>query len=531
MPQKHTQPAPLHIAPLNTRSVAAQLEARGFDEEMALQLRKTPWVLASIGIHGIVALAFLMMPVAPRIAVTAQMLSAVMPADAAPELPEPEKDPVEKLDDVDIDRPETETVADAPPSDEKGVPGDDTDTEPPAGDPASQFLHAFDGPYSNQVIGIGGNAGSPWGTRGKGRGGPGGPGGGSHKREDVSVSQALDWLSRHQSPDGRWDSDGFAGQCSSNKCSGPGDAVHDPGLTGLSLLCFLGRGDTHVSGDYKETVKSGLRYLKNIQDTEGCFGPRTSQQFQYDHAIATLGMVEAFGMTQSTHLRDSAQRGITFIHQSKNPYLAWRYGVRDGDNDTSVTGWMVMALKSGKMAELDVDDGAIRDAVGWVDRMTDPEFGKVGYQQRGGAAARTVAMQAKFPASNTESMTAAGVLCRIFAGEDPAKSEPVKKGLALIEKKLPRWDADAGTIDMYYWYYGTLAAFQAGGDVWRKWNDAMKLAIVDHQRNEKDRCESGSWDPEDPWAQEGGRIYSTALMTLCLEVYYRYPKVAGLGAK
>jgi hypothetical protein len=39
-------------------------------------------------------------------------------------------------------------------------------------------------------------------------------------------------------------------------------------------------------------------------------------------------------------------------------------------------------------------------------------------------------------------------------------------------------------------------------------------------------CAAGSWDPEkpmpDPHANVGGRIYSTALATLTLEVYYRY---------
>ncbi len=30
--------------------------------------------------------------------------------------------------------------------------------------------------------------------------------------------------------------------------------------------------------------------------------------------------------------------------------------------------------------------------------------------------------------------------------------------------------------------------------------------------------------PLDPWGDEGGRVYSTALMTMCLEVYYRYDR-------
>ncbi|MBN1910787.1 MAG: hypothetical protein JW818_13665 [Pirellulales bacterium] len=34
--------------------------------------------------------------------------------------------------------------------------------------------------------------------------------------------------------------------------------------------------------------------------------------------------------------------------------------------------------------------------------------------------------------------------------------------------------------------------------------------------------ESGSWPPTTTWGSYGGRVYTTALSTLCLEVYYRY---------
>jgi hypothetical protein len=526
-PSPHRPPGPHAPLRAHHQPLAAQLAPRDFGEELHEQVRKAPWVIASLAFHGVVAVVFLSIPasVVPVVE-TAHVLST--PQDAPIELaPEPEKEKEKKVD-VDVPRVDrTDEVIDAP---VRPVEPDEPDDEVPAGDPFSQLQHGIEGVGTNAVIGIGSNVGGPWGLRGTCKGGRSGDGGTKRKDTDVKVDAALDWLARHQAPDGRWDCDGFSAQCSSNRCSGHGEATHDPGVTGLSLLCFLGRGETHQQGEHKETVKSGLRWLRNVQDTEGCIGPRTSGQFQYDHAIAALALVEGYGMTQSAQLREPAQRAVGFIQQCRNPYAAWRYGIRDGDNDTSVTGWMVMALKSAKMAELDVEDGAFRDAVAWVDRMTDPEYGKVGYQSRGGPVARTTNMQQRFPADRSEALTAAGVLCRVFAGEDPQTSELVRKGMELVAKKLPTWDVDAGTIDMYYWYYGTLASFQVGGEPWRKWNAAMKTAIVDHQRGEADRCERGSWDPEDPWSPEGGRVYSTALMTLCLEVYERYPRVFGAGS-
>jgi len=218
------------------------------------------------------------------------------------------------------------------------------------------------------------------------------------------------------------------------------------------------------------------------------------------------------------------------VLKSKNPYLAWRYNYPpDGDNDTSVSGWMVMVLKSAIMSELDVEKAAIKDAVAWVEKMTEPEFGRTGYQQRGGPPARTNEMMQKFPADKSESLTAVGVLIRIFAGHTPKDDEFIVKGADLMKKKLPKWDVDAGTIDFYYWYYASLAMFQVGGDHWKAWNEAMKTAIIDHQRMEADRDERGSWDPIDCWSPEGGRIYATTLNCLCMEVYYRYGRVIGVN--
>ncbi len=104
----------------------------------------------------------------------------------------------------------------------------------------------------------------------------------------------------------------------------------------------------------------------------------------------------------------------------------------------------------------------------------------------------------------------------------------IKKGAELCAKLAPTWNTQDGSIDMYYWYYATLAMFQVGGEPWKKWEAAMKPAIIDTQRKDTDYCKlKGSWDPLDPWGVDGGRVYSTACLALCLEVWYRYDKVFG----
>ncbi len=500
--------------------------AESFEDQLYAQLRKTPWIGASVLVHGVLFGFLLLLPHGAPSDAPPVLVATIAPPVDRPDLTDP-PEPPDPPDDPRIDR-EDEPLARLPDTeiDEKIETDDDQPDEGALGLP-DQFANSpFDQLSTNRVIGIGPAAGGKFGWRRGGKRNTSGPGGrGEGGGTQPAVDRALSWLARHQSPDGRWDADGFTSQCKGNPCDGLGESPYDPGVSGLALLPFLGAGETHVQGEHRSVVKKALSYLRSIQDSEGAFGPRTSQHFQYNSSIATLAMAEAYGLSGSRLLREPAQRAVGFVQQSQNPYIAWRYGVRDGENDTSVTGWMVMALKSAKLAGLEVDGGAFRGALAWVDKMTEPEFGRVGYQRRGGAPARTPDNMERFPADQSEAMTAAGVLVRIFSGQDPTRREEIRKGVDLMLRRPPRWDIDAGTIDMYYWYYGTLALHQVGGQPWKKWNAAMKTAVVDSQRNQAGRDERGSWDPVGPWGREGGRVYSTATMALCLQVYYRYQRV------
>jgi hypothetical protein len=340
-----------------------------------------------------------------------------------------------------------------------------------------------------------------------------------------ALDLGLEWLARHQGEEGYWDCDGFEAECKLSKCGGPGYALFDVGVTGLALTAYLSAGETHRVGRYRKVVEKGLRFLTRVQDPEGCFGPRVTNRFTYNHAVASLAMIEAYAMTGSPVLKGSAQRAVDFIVKCQNPYLAWRYGVRPQDNDTSVSAWMVMALAAAKRAGgLRVPDEGFSGARNWLEKVTEPEYGRVGYTARGTGPARPQDLMDRFPPDKSEALTAAGIFMRVLLGENPRKSEMIQKGAMLCLKALPVWDEASGSIDMYYWHFGTLAMFQVGGDSWKTWNEAMKAAIVPHQR--KDGDQKGSWDPLGVWGREGGRVYSTALMTLCLSSYYRYPRLA-----
>jgi hypothetical protein len=67
--------------------------------------------------------------------------------------------------------------------------------------------------------------------------------------------------------------------------------------------------------------------------------------------------------------------------------------------------------------------------------------------------------------------------------------------------------------------------FQRQGKDWQRWNPALQEALLGSQRF--DGRYAGSWDPDGQWGAYGGRVYSTALGALCLEVYYRYLPLYG----
>jgi hypothetical protein len=349
------------------------------------------------------------------------------------------------------------------------------------------------------------------------------------KTAEDTARLGLDWLSRHQSPLGFWDCDGFSAQCRLNQCDGKGRAVNDTGVTGLALLAYLATGETPFHGDRRKELRSATLWLMTNQDDEGCIGPRGDERFVYGHAIATQALSEAYGMTRSPFLEASAQRALDFIAKCQNPYLAWRYGVRPGDNDTSVSACMVLALFAGKKAGLSVEQTCFDGMKNWLEKVTETEYGRVGYTARGTGPARGEGTIDRFPPDKSESLTAAAIFCRMLMGEDPRKSEMIQKGVDLCVKVLPLWDTEQGSIDMYYWYWGTLSLFQVGGDSWPRWEEAIRCALVDSQR--KDGDEKGSWDPVGAWGKDGGRVYSTALATLSLEVYSRYPRIYAGKAK
>ncbi len=345
---------------------------------------------------------------------------------------------------------------------------------------------------------------------------------GATENSERAVELSLEWLVRHQSAEGFWDADGFTVNCPpGDRCAGPAMLGKDPidptldtperqrsgieadaGVTGLAVLAFLGAGYTHEDGVYADNLDRALRWLIRQQASDGFLGGKSGRYARmYCHGMAAIALGEALGMTSDATLREPLARAVQFIVATQNPRDGgWRY-VPGQAGDMSIFGWQLMALKSATAAGVDVPRETMDRAIEFLKRA--------GLGKHGGLAAYRSQERIK------PSMTAEALFSRQILGmqrTNPASLEAVE----YLLKRLP----NRAEADLYYWYYGTLALYHHGGAPWRAWNQALRDNLVASQRTSGHAA--GSWDPHPPWGDYGGRVFSTALSTLSLEVYYRF---------
>jgi hypothetical protein len=265
----------------------------------------------------------------------------------------------------------------------------------------------------------------------------------------------------------------------------------------------LGAGHTHADGDFKREVKNGLQYLIGRMGAKGALDEPGGRM--YAHGLATIALCEAYGMTRDKALLAPAQKAIDFITYAQDPVGGgWRYTPKQ-PGDTSVTGWQLMALKSGHRVYLLVPPKTVKGGIRFLDGVQAEGGAYYGYTGPG-----------KRPATS-----AIGLLARMYLGwkrDDPRLDKGVK------------YLADTGpsASNMYHNYYATHVLFQQGGEPWEKWNATMRDMLVENQSKEKDAAGSWHFRRGDHGAQKGGRLYCTSLATLVLEVYYRYPNIYDL---
>jgi len=343
---------------------------------------------------------------------------------------------------------------------------------------------------------------------------------GGSQESEAAVDRSLKWMASVQNSAGFWDASEFGAglvevdEKGINRKNAGRDA--DVGVTALAVLAFLGKLNTVDQGVYSPQVNRALRWIVSQQtskqwgegwgSTPGYLGGNATEfEAIYCHAMATFALGEAYAMSRDNPdaqwLRAPLEQATNFILDVQNGDGGWRYIKGQREGDMSIFGWQVMALKSAEASGIQIDsDRKLRMQKFLADRRLGRAGGLAGYRLNERASAP---------------MTAEALYCRQMLGvaHDPGAT---REALQMLMNNLPR----RTSLNFYYWYYGTLAMHQHGGPEWDRWNIAVRDLLIAEQRLHGPLA--GSWDPRDVWGGYGGRMYSTAVATLSLEVYYRY---------
>jgi hypothetical protein len=518
------QKATADAGPAPKGPVIRKLEAAKETAHERLMRKHLPaWVISGAVNVGVVALAMILMP---RDAMPKQPEKVVTTSldktdDDTPEKDLTNEDPglqsnleaalpeIERIDQTTVDAVVTMDNLGQP-----NAPDTDTVALPALGLNPSEFTNAgVAGELGNVKMGDGGFLGNSTASF------PGRSGatksrllkeGGGNEASERAVAMGLAWLARQQKPDGSWVFDG-------------GDKDEVIAATGMALLPFLAAGETHKSGKkYAKTVRSGLDFLKSRCPLSGQFAGRfAGAKTMYAQGIAAVALCEAYGMTKDrSFLLAHSQAAINFIQRQQGNNGSWGYSVAAPSNgDTSIVGWQVQALEAAMLSkDIVVDKRVVAKAIQFLDDVASGSRKEsYGYATKGGGPGT--------------SLTAVGLLCRYYIDKWGPDNAGMAAGVQGLMRRSPKMGKN--TPEMYFHYYATQVVHFFDGEEWRTWNEGPKGAdgtrkggmrdLLVSTQNTKEGANKGSWEPDGGFIGRGcGRVGTTSLCLLTLEVYYRH---------
>lgn len=348
-------------------------------------------------------------------------------------------------------------------------------------------------------------------------------------KEEQQLAEAIDdglaWIVGAQQPDGRW----LAGDPSMDPTgSAPRHEEslgHDVGVTALCVMALCRESDTPSRPERMGAIRRGLAYILGsrrprlgmLTTTFSHKAAKDTYSFGwiYSHAAAVQAISEARLLMDTPRLEIGLADAVGLLERARNPYGVWRYDLPPrGENDTSVTFWVIRALHAARSLGYEMDGTVTKHTLDWVQQMTDSDTLRVGYVDPGSPSARVANVnQREFPIDKGETLTAEGMVIRLLLDEE-TKPE-VAKQASLLLACPPVWNVEEKAVDFGYWLAGTEAMVLLGGKAWDQWASDLREALVPSRWTSG--AGRGSWDPVGPWCYVGGRAYATASSVLALQ--------------
>jgi hypothetical protein len=363
---------------------------------------------------------------------------------------------------------------------------------------------------------------------------------------DAAIHGGLAWLCRHQDADGAWRAQSVATHCDEGTpcVSGEFMPLYDTGLTALAVLALLGTGTSadkpvvvhgakaDVTFDTWECTKRAVAWLISKQDKAGSVSEQT---MMYSDCLAAIALCEAYRVNKDWAWRQAAQRTVEFIEEGQHvkpqagkpnakALWGWRYLPKEGQSDTSVTGWAVRAFDSADRAGIHVPKAAMTGALDYIEWVTGPSDGLVGYMESEQGGMKVTGHNDHFD-YHAGTMSAIAITVRLRADKKPDKAaaEWMKSAVdKVLLKDLPT--ATPLAVDYYYWHHAAEAwsllgsrGFGKLAETGRAWRTALLDALLSLQSAPGEKCSSGGWLTADRWAWAGGPTYTTAINVLTLQ--------------
>lgn len=296
------------------------------------------------------------------------------------------------------------------------------------------------------------------------------------KMDDSSIkaiAKAQKWLAATQKSNGAWGGEGESGNC---------------GVAAFCMMALMIGGDIPGEGKYAKNIGMTIQFLLNQQRESGVIYGQKKHAVMYQHALATLALTEAYGMTRNPRIRTAIIKAINLIVEVQHPEGGWRYDPKVEKGDISVTVMQVMALKAATEAGIYVPDDTMKRAIKFIKGCYNAKEKGFAYMKGNGGAGFA--------------RTGAGLVSLQTVGlhKDPTLPDIVQY---LMKNGNP------SKKEKHYWYghyYMSVGLYHYGGPSWKAYYPLIKKKIM------KD------------WAKQGhyNDALSTAWAIMIMGVPYRY---------
>jgi hypothetical protein len=329
------------------------------------------------------------------------------------------------------------------------------------------------------------------------------------RRVQDAVDRALVFLASQQQSDGSF----------------PTLPHGQPGVSSLCVLAYMAHGHLPGEGTHSPRLELAADFIMSCQKENGLItaygpeGPKITRDVDheigtsaaYNHAIASLALAEMYGMSP-TKRAGEMQRVINKALEATLEMQRWRKDADDqggwryinrydqNDSDLSVSGWYLMFLRSARNAGFNVPKQAIDDAVGFVRRSFQRNYGAFGYTVNTGRS----------PSRGT---AGAGILALGHAGFHNS-FEAQRTGQWLMQYSFDAYNDTLG-MDRERYHYSLFnccqGMYQLGSPYWEQFFPRTVRAVLDNQQSD------GSWEAESYHRDRAyGNSYTTALVILAL---------------